>query len=422
MSTTIEELDKCMFLANDIICTKNHILRHTISLANSVAYSKQEKISKLPFHFNVITSAARGKLRETGHSRILCDLLHHQNIRKDFIKFFFPDVDCDNNDFIIEKEFGDKDSHIDLILYNDKDCIIVENKVNNAVEQYRQIYRYIFDIAISKLGRSIEHIYVLYLNKNDYSIPSVGSLTDQDGNNNIIETLGNRFKVGNFSNDIISWLNQLNPQENEKYLISGILQYKDYLEIYCETSNIYTPMHNEIKSELFKQLGLGDSPSDNIIKLNNQIDNIKELDKYINELLDEERMKRKEYYVNVLHKLILKMKEDFKEAEIYNIKEVENRFVQIGLSLMIRDLKVNFHIEYDANIIESDKCLCFGIICSKASYKDAYDKTCKMFNDYKYTNMMQVADNWPIWAYKNEDEIYESFKALVQYALELNNE
>ena len=45
-----------------------------------------------------------------------------------------------------------------------------------------------------------------------------------------------------------------------------------------------------------------------------------------------------------------------------------------------------------------------------------------MFNDYKYTNMMQVADNWPIWAYKNEDEIYESFKALVQYALELNNE
>lgn len=104
MSTTIEELDKCMFLANDIICTKNHILRHTISLANSVAYSKQEKILKLPFHFNVITSAARGKLRETGHSRILCDLLHHQNIRKDFIKFFFPNVDCDNNDFIIEKK------------------------------------------------------------------------------------------------------------------------------------------------------------------------------------------------------------------------------------------------------------------------------------------------------------------------------
>ena len=64
-----------------------------------------------------------------------------------------------------------------------------------------------------------------------------------------------------------------------------------------------------------------------MIKLNNQIDNIKELDKYINELLDEERNKRKEYYVNVLHKLILKMKEDFKEAEIYNIKEVENRFV-----------------------------------------------------------------------------------------------
>ena len=153
------------FIRKMIICPSK--INYTISLANSVAYSKQEKISKLPFHFNVITSAARGKLRETGHSRILCDLLHHQNIRKDFIKFFFPDVDCDNNDFIIEKEFGDKDSHIDLILYNDKDCIIVENKVNNAVEQYRQIYRYVFDIAISKLGRSIEHIYVLYLNKNE---------------------------------------------------------------------------------------------------------------------------------------------------------------------------------------------------------------------------------------------------------------
>ena len=115
------------------------------------------------------------------------------------------------------------------------------------------------------------------------------------------------------------------------------------------------------------------------------------------------------------------MIDDFNEYEIYNIKEVDNRFVQIGLSLMIGDLKVNFHIEYDANIIESNKCLYYGIICSKASYKDAYDKTCKMFDDYKHTNMMQDADNWPIWAYKNEGEIYESFKALVQYAQELNN-
>ena len=405
-----------LFLSDEIMDKEIAVLRDCISLSDTVSDIRNVKIKSLPFHFNVITSAARGKLRETGHSVILFDLLHHRQIRENFIRFFFPNINANLNGLIVEKEFGDIYNHIDLILYNDDFCLIIENKANNAVEQEQQIYRYVYDIAIAKLRKNIQQIYVLYLNKDNYCKPSVQSVTDVDGENNVIDSLGERFKVGNFSDDITAWLDNLKFRDEEKYLITGILQYKDYIELYCETSNIYIPMHNEIKSELIKILNLNGSHEENLNKLQNQKENIGILCQYIDDLILEEKMKPCKAF---LYPLVEKIKRDFANYDVYDLQVNKNRFLLIGVGIKINGIMVNLHIEYDALPEDSSERLYYGIICPSKDYEEAYKKIIDMFKGFK-DNPQKPSNNWPFWEYDDESHVYESFKALVEYAINLS--
>lgn len=412
-----KELTESLFLSEEVINKNKEILRNSISLSDVINDLWNDKTQNLPFHFNVITSAARGKLRETGHSEILFDLLHHDGIRENFIRFFFPDTDNNLNNLKVEREFGDKYSHIDLILYNENFCLIIENKANSAEEQEQQIYRYVYEIAITKLKKNLQQIYVLYLNKDNYCKPTIQSVTDIDGKDNVIDTLGERFKVGNFSNDITSWLDNLKFKDSEKYLTSGILQYKDYIELYCKTSNIYIPMHNEIKCELKKILSLNDSSEENLNKLQNQKENIDTLNYYINELIKEERMK---IHIAFLNKIVEKLRIDFTGYDIYNLKVNYNRYILIGLCLNIQGMKVNLHIEYDNDLEDPQRNLYYGIICPSKEYPEAYDKIKDIFKDFKPEHMHSSA-NWPLWEYDDESHVYDSFKFLTEYAINLND-
>lgn len=114
-----------------------------------MAEIKKRELDKLSYYINVIDSAARGKLRETAHSRILADLLRHPKIQRAFLKEM---LDIDNNGDL-KVEVGSMKSHIDIALYkpNEK-FIIIENKANWAVEQPCLIWRYVREIAMKKYG------------------------------------------------------------------------------------------------------------------------------------------------------------------------------------------------------------------------------------------------------------------------------
>lgn len=153
----------------------------------------------------------------------------------------------------------------DIILSNDKRCIIIENKVNNATEEKNQCGRY-YLIALDKLSsktnkeKKNENIYFLYLNPNDRSLPSKESLTipsethktDIKLVNNVLQE---HFIVRSFAYDIRNWLYQLYKELNdsdkdEEYLKSGIHQYIDYLENYFNTSKKFNIMNEQIEKYL----------------------------------------------------------------------------------------------------------------------------------------------------------------------------
>lgn len=233
-----------------------------IKVIKGLSNKKEEELKKLPYHLNVISSAARGKLKETAHSMILSDLLNFPDIQKSFLNYFFA---IDENKLTVEREKGEMLGRPDIILSNDKRCIIIENKVNNAPEEKKQCGRY-YLIALDKLSSKInkekknENIYFLYLNPNDRSLPSKESLTipsethktDVKFVNNVLKE---HFIVRSFAYDIRNWLYQLYKELNdsdkdEEYLKSGIHQYIDYLENYFNTSKKFNIMNEQIEKYL----------------------------------------------------------------------------------------------------------------------------------------------------------------------------
>lgn len=208
---------------------------------------RQRELAKLPFHINVIQSAAVGRLHETAHSRILRDLLLHPGVQRSFLKRF---LELDLSTCEIDRE---KDN-IDLALHDNEHFVIIENKVNDAVEQEHQVYRYV-QTALVDYHYKPEQVYVIYLNSRTHEVPSVQSLCDGDPNTDVRRILGDRFVVISFTDDIVNWLSGLSfPQE--PYLHPAICQYIDYIKRHFELLDEYSDMKKKIDYFLAEELQL----------------------------------------------------------------------------------------------------------------------------------------------------------------------
>lgn len=257
-----------------------------INIINELSNKKEEELKKLPYHLNVISSAARGKdLKEIAHTMILADLLKCPKIQSSFLNFFFS-LDIDVNDsLVVKREERGPYGQPDIILYDKEICIIIENKVNSGPEQDCQCGRY-YLTARDKLKKVDEkkidkNIYFLYLNSNDTELPSKNSLKIPDSENKLVtEVLGERFIMRSFAYDIREWLEQLyneltssNGKENkeDEFLISGIHQYMDYLDCKYEISKIYNAMNNELGTYLENK---NYKTIDSLISLREQANNL----------------------------------------------------------------------------------------------------------------------------------------------------
>lgn len=279
-----------LHLTENIITLVCNEIKRCIKLSLQVSNTVEQERRKIPYHINVISAAAKGNLKETAHSRILVDLLRKDRIREAFIKYFFPDLYLaafgeNGNEYKIPNPDTNR---IDATIKNGKIYIIIENKVNGAIEQPGQIFRYV-QIAKSN-GYKKGNIYVLYLNARSHNKPSNISLTkDGLGKESILDFLGHDHLIcRSYKEDIITWLKELyNNKEflkTEPFIESAIIQYTDYLENMFELSNKYDNMNNQIELMLRQELKLDEiqSLTERIDKINEEIENVTFLKERLN--------------------------------------------------------------------------------------------------------------------------------------------
>ena len=249
MKDDIQPLDRFNKLWNNLVEETFIDYSKQLELSEAVTQIRQRELAKLPFHINVIQSAAVGRLHETAHSRILRDLLLHPSVQRSFLQRF---LELDFSTCEIDRE---KDN-IDLALHDNEHFVIIENKVNDAVEQEHQVYRYV-QTALVDYHYKPEQVYVIYLNSRTHEVPTVQSLCDGDPNTDVRRILGDRFVVISFTDDIVNWLSGLSfPQE--PYLHSAIYQYIDYINRHFELLDEYSDMKKKIDDFLAKELQLND--------------------------------------------------------------------------------------------------------------------------------------------------------------------
>ena len=142
---------------------------------------------------------------EIEHSKILFRLLNYtknkehyllasflKKLKNDYPRFSFSEVYSKYN-LELEK------SNIDLLIEtSDGKAIIIENKINNAIDQEKQIERYVE--VCKKLKYKEENIYIIYLTRSG-GLPSSGSFNIEQ-----IKQFGDRFISISYSDFIHGWL------------------------------------------------------------------------------------------------------------------------------------------------------------------------------------------------------------------------
>ena len=162
-------------------------------------------------------------IHETAHSRILYKLLcAHGKEKYQFLKMFLESVGLDIELNINKVEIKVESEHIDVLIYDGVKYIIVENKVNHACDQDRQLVRYI-DSLNSK------DIYVLYLVRSDNDKdPSENSLPAEIRQE--LEENG-KYKKISYQTHIFNWLRKCKGIDIDNELLkSALVQYCNYIE------------------------------------------------------------------------------------------------------------------------------------------------------------------------------------------------
>ena len=162
-------------------------------------------------------------IHETAHSRILYKLLcAHGKEKHQFLKMFLESVGLDIELDINKVEIKVESEHIDVLIYDGVKYIIVENKVNHACDQDRQLVRYI-DSLNSK------DIYVLYLVRSDNDKdPSENSLPAERRQE--LKENG-KYKKISYQTHIFNWLRKCKETDTDNELLkSALVQYCNYIE------------------------------------------------------------------------------------------------------------------------------------------------------------------------------------------------
>jgi hypothetical protein len=268
---TEEEFKSSIEFSNSIVEVINN---ETISLLEFLdgfkkVYDREEK--KIPYHINLIDELHAS---ENAHSRILEKLLCQQEpinknyeILESFIQYI-SEISGIEKDFrnidVKEPLITQETERIDLwIRETNKYAIIIENKVNSAIDQDKQIERY---INKTKDHFDLKQIYVLYLP------PTYGKEPGEEswGNYYNSDIYRRRYLNLSFKDDILPWLkNHVLPNIRLKdiFLSSALEQYIDHLEGLFSLRTINNKMNMALQDFIKEKLGLKDNEPEKSLKI-----------------------------------------------------------------------------------------------------------------------------------------------------------
>ena len=236
---------------------KSDLLR----IAHKMSVLLKEEWNKLPYGANLIEELHAG---ENAHSRILRMLLQYR-CEGDYLVYssFLGLIkrNCPNVPASIccrRPEFVNEEGRIDVLIkeyaVQEKFGIIIENKVCDAIDQEKQIQRYIEKVESD--GVPTKNIFVIYLTKDGEKEVSQNSLTSQAKEKlEMSQSSWGRFIRLNYRDHILPWLeNDILPKIpiKEELLISSIRLYIDYLKGLFGKNDfiVYNKIRNNMKEEL----------------------------------------------------------------------------------------------------------------------------------------------------------------------------
>jgi hypothetical protein len=190
-------------------------------------FKRKKEVEKevLCFKFNLLDELG---INEDDHTRILMQLLKYEYVAAAFLNKFI----ASGNLNIQKPRVAFFKQYVDWKIFEQDYCVIIENKINNANDQDRQIERYI-ETALKTL-KDKQKLFVIYLTADGRKGVESASLTAKAKENLDYKTPDDsgRFITINYKYDILPWLKDYvlpNCKFKDDILISGVKQYIDHL-------------------------------------------------------------------------------------------------------------------------------------------------------------------------------------------------
>lgn len=203
-------------------------LPELLELLSKIDKLYTDKLNEFPYQVNLLDEI---HANENAHTRILTALLKYVRNGKHVILESYVGLALNLQNLqplkIENPIINFNDEFIDCFIYEvGKFAIIIENKIHWAVDQNKQIDRYI-NTALAR-GIPKEQIYVIYLTSDGKKEVSDYSFTEES---KII--LENRFIKMNYRDHVLPWLTNIILPDcpiKEDNLITAVKQYIDHLK------------------------------------------------------------------------------------------------------------------------------------------------------------------------------------------------
>lgn len=267
---------------------KSAINENFVSLANEFGRFIEEAKEKNPYQINLVETIG---VDENAHSRILMNLLKYSKrgaypILESFVENIINKESTILCSSIKNPRITYQEHDIDVFIRQCNDYgIIIENKVHGAVDQNKQIEKYV-KYAKKECCIDDRNIIVIYLTNDGNKEVKDFSLTPKAQQILGVGTKSNRFLKINYEEHILPWLkNEVKEKiilDKEPHLKSAILQYIDYLETWFQIREEDKQLDLNKKAFVIEKMNTKD-----IRELFSTYDSISDLEEYVGDILAE---------------------------------------------------------------------------------------------------------------------------------------
>ena len=390
-------------------------VKFLLYLAKSYNEKREEELGKLPFRYNVLEEV---RVNENAHTRLLMRLLEYEPARQHFFNYLegkgFASPKMSKPKITAERHRIDG-----LIQEEGKYAIIIENKVCGAVEQGRQLEKYI-DKCKKDLGDDLKKVYILYLVNSQGQAPS-----EQTWGKYEPESFGDRYKLLSYAEDIIAWIEKLQKNfegktdDESKSLQAGIAQYLDYLRLMFKIDE-YSNKKKELTIYVEEELGLkSKAVAEALTFLEQQQGAIEDLS-----LRSEFERLRKYYQIKAWREnfdVRNESEQGYSKDVFIDDTAIGNLYPKVGIHYQIEG-KGSFValVEYDIETTRG-KSVAVGLRCSSEFDVEQIKCLQDVFNEKleKVLCSKRASGAWYRWCEVKPDEAMTKFDELVEALKEL---